>query len=301
MRRFVKIILSGGALGAVIVGALMAWPIGRVPDPITLTGDVGRGAYLARVSGCIACHTDVEAGGAPLAGGAGLATDFGTFYPPNLTTDPEHGIGNWVVEDFAAAIRQGISPEGAPYYPAFSYPFYGDFTDQDIADLWAAFQTVAPVAEPAHANEVAFPFDQRWGLKLWRAAFLYDPPTEPVTGKSDQWNRGRELVNGAGHCAACHTPRNLAGGRDLASRFAGNLALPGGSSAPSIQADDLLADDWTVANLAYALRTGITPSGDAFGGSMVEVVQMNTKFLTPQDLEAMATYLLEGDALIAAQ
>jgi mono/diheme cytochrome c family protein len=301
MRRFVKIILGGSALGVVTVEALMAWPIGQVPVPITVTGDVGRGAYLARISGCIACHTDAEGGGAPLAGGAGLATDFGTFYPPNLTTDPEHGIGNWAVEDFAAAIRQGISPEGAPYYPTFSYPFYGDFTDQDIADLWAAFQTVAPVADPAPANEVAFPFDQRWGLKLWRAAFLYDPPTEPVAQQSDQWNRGRELVNGAGHCAACHTPRNLAGGRDLTSRFGGNLALPGGSSAPSIQAADLLADDWTVANLAYALRTGITPSGDAFGGSMVEVVQMNTKFLTPQDLEAMATYLLEGDALIAAQ
>lgn len=301
MRRFVKIILGGSALGVVTVGALMAWPIGQVPDPITVTGDVSRGAYLARISGCIACHTDVEGGGAPLAGGAGLATDFGTFYPPNLTADPEHGIGNWAVEDFAAAIRQGISPEGAPYYPTFSYPFYGDFTDQDIADLWAAFQTVAPVADPAPANEVAFPFDQRWGLKLWRAAFLYDPPTEPVADQSDQWNRGRKLVNGAGHCAACHTPRNLAGGRDLGSRLAGNLALPGGSSAPSIQADDLLADDWTVANLAYALRTGITPSGDAFGGSMVEVVQMNTKFLTPQDLEAMATYLLAGDALIAPQ
>ncbi|WP_439117810.1 c-type cytochrome [Nereida ignava] len=298
MRLIVRAILGGGALGILAIGVLMAWPIKQVPESISMTGDVARGAYLARTAGCIACHTNTEEGGRPLAGGAGLVTDFGTFYPPNLTSDPDVGIGSWTVEDFAVALRQGISPDGEPYYPAFSYAFYADLTDQDIADLWAAFETVPAVTEAAPANVVSFPFNQRWGLKLWRAAYLYDPPTEPVEGQSDDWNRGRELVNGVEHCAACHTPRNLVGGRDLAQRFTGNPALPGGSSAPSIQASDLREGDWTISNLAYALRTGVTPSGDAFGGSMAEVVQQNSKFLTPEDLNAIATYLIEGDPLL---
>ncbi|APZ51114.1 cytochrome c, mono- and diheme variants family [Salipiger abyssi] len=230
-----------------------------------------------------------------MAGGAPLETDFGTFYPSNLTPDPEHGIGDWTAESFAKAVRQGIGPDGEPYFPAFPYPFYAEFSDQDIADLWAAFQTVAPVAEPAPYHDVSFPFDQRWGLKLWRAAFFYEPKSEPVPDRSDAWNRGRELVRGAAHCGACHTPRNLAGGRDLGAVFAGNAELPGGSKAPSIRAEDLEQNGWTVSSLAYALQSGLTPSGDAFGGSMAEVVREGTRFLSPQDREAMAIYLFDAE------
>jgi mono/diheme cytochrome c family protein len=295
MRLFLKGTLAVAAIGAAAAGAVAVWPVGTPPEPIAVAGDVQRGAYLARASGCIACHTNFEEGGAPLAGGAPLDTPFGTFYPPNLTTDPEHGIGAWTVEQFAQAVRQGVSPEGEPYYPTFTYPFYADFSDQQIADLWAAFQTVAPVAEPAPENEVGFPFDMRWGLKLWRAAFLTDPPTEPVPGRSDAWNRGRELVRGAAHCGACHSERNLAGGRVGRTPFAGNDALPGGSRAPSILPDALAERGWTVSNLAYALKTGVTPAGDVFGGSMVEVVQNGTSFLSKADLAAIATYLLDSD------
>ncbi|MEX5565999.1 cytochrome c [Pseudophaeobacter sp. 1A16562] len=289
--------LSGGTAACVAVAltAVIAWPVGSAPKPITTEGDVNRGAYLARASGCIACHSNFEAGGAPLVGGAPLKTDFGTFYPPNLTSDPEHGIGGWTAESFAKAIRQGIGPDGEPYFPAFPYPFYAEFPDQDIADLWAAFQTVAPVPEAAPDHAVGFPFNQRWGLKLWRAAFFHDPGTEPLPGRSAAWNRGRELVRGAAHCGACHTPRNLAGGRDPDAAFAGNDALPGGSKAPSIRAADLAKNGWTVSSLSYALQTGLTPSGDAFGGSMAEVVREGTRFLTPKDREAIATYLLDAD------
>ncbi len=177
---------------------LAAWPISRTPSPslAALDGNVQNGAYLARASGCIACHTNPE-GGAPLAGGVALETPFGTLYSPNLTTDLVHGIGGWTIDQFAVAVRQGISPEGEPYYPAFTYPFYADFSDQDIADLWAAFQTVPPVAEPSVAPSMMFPFNQRAGLKLWRAAFMHDPDTEPVEGKGDSWNRGKWLVEGA--------------------------------------------------------------------------------------------------------
>ncbi len=181
-----RTLLLVGALGAVGVFGLIAWPIGVEPPSMLkqLDGNVDRGAYLARASGCIACHSDFEAGGAPLAGGAPVRTDFGTFYPPNLTTDPDHGLGAWSISDFARAVRQGVSPEGDPYYPTFTYPFYTEFTDQDIVDLWAAFQTVPAVPEPSPEHDTGFPFDQRWGLKLWRAAYLEEPDTSPIEGRS---------------------------------------------------------------------------------------------------------------------
>jgi len=294
MRRIIKIGFGATALGAVVLGAIAAWPIGREPAPIGMPGNVERGAYLARASGCIACHTDFEGGGTPLAGGVKLDTPFGALYSPNLTTDPEFGIGDWTIQEFAKAVRQGVSPDGEAYYPAFTYPFYANFSDQDIADLWAAFQTVPAVSEPAPGHEMAFPFNQRWGLKLWRAAFLEPPRTAPVEGNDPVWNRGRELVEGATHCAACHTGRNFLGARNSdTDHFAGNPSLPGGNKAPAIDHETLRSRDWTVDAIAYALKTGITPSGDAFGGSMGEVVQQGTRFLTAEDRQAIATYLMD--------
>nr|WP_237212538.1 cytochrome c [Ruegeria lacuscaerulensis] len=291
---FYRLGLAGAVIAAVSLAGLMAWPIGRPFTPITLEGDVARGAYLARASGCIACHTDFAKGGAPLAGGVALETPFGTLYSPNLTTDPDHGIGGWSQTQFARAVREGVSPDGHAYYPAFPYPFYANFSDQEVADLWAAFQTVPPVTEPSRPLEMGFPFNQRWGLKLWRAAFLELPRTEPVVGKDEIWNRGRELVEGASHCAACHTARNIAGARKSdTEHFRGSDALPGGEKAPAIDHGTLADRGWDVASLAYALRTGITPEGDAFGGSMGEVVLYGTSFLTEADRTAIATYLMD--------
>ncbi len=295
MLTILRFVAAGIVAGGAFVVAVILWPIGRGGEAIDLVGDVDRGAYLARASGCIACHTDGAAGGAPLAGGAGLPTDFGTFFPPNLTTDPVQGIGGWSVEDFARAVRQGVSPEGNPYFPTFTYPFYTNFTDQEIADLWAAFRTVPAVAMAVPDHSVSFPFDQRWGLKLWRAAFLRPPETTVISGRSDTWNRGRWLAEGASHCAACHTARNLAGARIPGAAFAGNDALPGGGRAPSIRADDLRARGWTVDNLAFALRVGAMPDGDAFGGSMGEVVRDGTAFMTADDLRAISIYILDED------
>ena len=287
--------------GAIAVSAAIGfvflhfWPIGAKPSPelASLNGDVDRGAYLARASGCIACHSKPE-GGAPLAGGVELDTPFGTLYSPNLTTDLDQGIGNWTVEQFAVAVRQGISPEGEPYYPAFTYSFYADFTDQEVADLWAAFQTVPVVETPSSAPEMAFPFNQRAGLKLWRALFQFDPLTEPVEGKSDSWNRGKWLVEGATHCGACHTTRNLLGGRKVeTAKFAGSDMLPGGGKAPPIDSASLVREGWDAGSLSYALKTGLTPSGDAFGNAMGEVVLFGTQFLSTEDLNAMAEYLMD--------
>ncbi|WP_372887733.1 c-type cytochrome [Shimia sp.] len=294
MKKLIRFGFAAAAMASVGLAAVMAWPVGAPLEEFELEGDVARGAYLARAAGCIACHTDVANGGAPLAGGVRLATPFGTLVSPNLTTDPEHGLGGWTIEEFGRAVRQGVSPEGAPYYPAFTYPFYANFSDQEIADLWAAFRTVPPVAEAAPAHDMAFPFDQRWGLKLWRALFLEPPRTDPVAGKGEMWNRGRQLVEGAAHCAACHTARNLAGARLTdEAHLGGNDALPGGGKAPAIDAEALRRGGWTVDALAYALKTGLAPDGDAFGGSMGEVVLLGTGFLTDADRLAMAAYLLD--------
>ncbi len=288
-----------GVVALMVAGAggitgLRLYPVANPVEAITLIGDVGAGAYLARASGCIACHTNVEGGGLPLAGGAGFETQFGTVYAANLTTDPEFGIGDWSIEDFAKAVRQGLTPDDVPYYPVFTYAFYQDFSDQQIADLWVAFQTVAPVNEPVPITDLAFPFSERDGLKLWRAAFLHAPRTTPVSGQSDIWNRGRALVEGATHCAACHTERNIAGGRKVyTGRMEGNDVLPGGFKAPAITSTALVASGWDVDSLSYALQTGIMPSGDTFGGGMGEVVQMGTRFMTQEDRIAMATYLMD--------
>jgi len=289
---------------AVILGPLTAsagalllylWPIGESPPSEFPRGDALSGAYLARASGCVSCHTNFEAEGATLAGGAPLDTPFGVFVPPNITPHPEAGIGRWTIQDFAKAVRQGISPDGYPYFPVFTYSFYATFSDQQIADLWEAFRTVPAVAKRAPEHDVGLPFSFRSGLKLWRAGYLDTPQTDALMGTSGAWNRGRQLVEGPAHCAACHTGRTLAGGLKDSETFAGNDNLPGGNKAPSIRADDLTRKGWTAGNLAYALKLGILPSGDAFGGSMAEVVTYGTSFLTDADRTAIATYLLDPE------
>ncbi len=295
MKGLLRGIITLGVLAGGAYAGLRAWPIGGEPSRITLDGDARRGAYLARSSGCVACHTDTAAGGPALAGGAPLDTPFGSFAPPNITPDFAHGIGGWSKDNLARALREGISPDGEPYYPAFPFEFYAGFSDQDIADLWAALATVPPVTATRAENDVGFPFSIRSGLKIWRATALREAETAPVLGRSEEWNRGRELVEGAAHCGACHTGRGLLGGLDDRP-FGGNGDLPGDSVAPSIRAADLKEEGWTASALAYALETGITPSGDAFGGSMAEVVEQGTSFLDETDRRAIAAYLLEPQA-----
>jgi len=296
MRGLIRFSMASGAVAAGVGAmALYLWPIGESVPSEFPQGDALKGAYLARASGCVSCHTNFEAeGDAPaLAGGAPLDTPFGTFIPPNITPHPDAGIGRWTIQDFAKAVRQGVSPEGEPYYPVFTYSFYAKFTDQQIADMWEAFRTVPAVAQAAPEHDVGFPFGFRSGLKLWRASFNTAPETAALMGTTDDWNRGRLLVQGPAHCSACHTGRNLAGGLKASEVFAGNDDLPGGSKAPSIRSEDLVAKGWSVSNLAYALKVGMLPSGDVFGGSMAEVVANGTSFLTNADRTAIATYLLD--------
>ena len=295
MKKLGLLVIVALALSGAAFTTLDQWPIGRDPDLDALKGVPERGAYLARMAGCIACHTNFKEGGKPLAGGLALKTDFGTFYSPNLTTHKIEGIGDWTVSDFAKAVRQGVSPEGKPYYPAFPYPFYAKLSDQGIADLWAAFQTVPAVDEASKSQDLGFPFNVRASLKLWRALFFDQTSFQPKEGKSDMWQRGQYIVEGPAHCGACHTPRNLVGARKVESAMHGADKLPDGGKSPAITVDALTRRGWDKDSLAYALQTGLTPDGDVFGGSMGEVVRDGTAFLSQQDREAIAIYLLDLD------
>lgn len=281
-------------VGAGVI-AMFILPLNSQLSKISEIGDANRGAYLARMSGCIACHTNTEKNDAPLAGGLSIKTAFGAFYSPNLTTDKEFGIGDWSVERFSLAVRKGISSSGEPYYPAFPYPFYSKLTNQDIADLWAAFQTVPPVKTASKPQDMKFPFNFRSGLKIWRAAFLNQSSFAPEPTKNEIWNRGKYIVEGPAHCGACHTPRNFAGARQVELQLHGASDLPNGGKPPPITPEKLRHKGWTIGNLKYALKTGVLPDGDAFGGAMGEVVRDGTSFLNDDDLTAIATYLLDKE------
>jgi len=282
---------------AVFVGfagyaGLLAWPLGESRGvPADLEGEASRGEYLSRMAGCYACHTDHEGGGAAYAGGAALKTDFGSFRAPNITPDPDHGIGAWTLVDFERALRHGVSPSSEPYFPAFPYPFYTRLTDRDVADLWAHLRAVDPVSAPAAPNELTFPFDQRAGLKLWRARYFDPGPLADLEGE-ERWRRGRYIVEGPAHCGACHTPRDALGGRDMTRRFEGATDLPGDGKSPAITADALEAEGYGPDDIVFALQIGILPDGDFFGSSMAEVVEHGTGKLSEDDLRAIAAYLL---------
>ncbi len=275
-------------------GVLALWPIGA-PEPAAFPpGDAERGAYLARASGCVSCHTNAAAKGLALAGGAPLDTPFGTFVPPNITP---HTTAGSVPGPSRISPRLFDRASRRRATPTIRSSHIRSTQASRIRRSPTCGKRSAPFRRlrmlPRRMMSVSVQLSL--GLKLWRAAYLDAPETDALMGTSSPWNRGRLLVEGAAHCAACHTGRTLAGGLDASARFAGNDSLPGGSKAPSILTADLLEGGWTVANLAYALQSGLLPNGDAFGGSMAEVVAEGTSYLTDADREAIATYLLDPD------
>jgi mono/diheme cytochrome c family protein len=267
-----------------------------VPEEViaSLDGDPDRGAYFARLAGCIACHTNESGGGKLLAGGPPLKTPFGTFYGPNITPDPIAGLGRWSINDFARALLHGISPAGNPYYPAFPYTSYSKFTDQDIADLWAALNTVPEVDKPSTSHELSFPFNQRWALRGWQNLFFDSETFRDDPNRSELWNRGKYIVTGPAHCGACHTPRNPLGASDAKRALHGAGGLPGDERSPPITTAKLLEKGWNERNLAFGLRFGTKPDGDVLGGSMGEVIRDGTSWLSDEDLRAIAHYLLNN-------
>ena len=272
---------------AFIVG--LAW---STAAPAAETDAVARGRYLFDAGGCAACHTDFKNKGPLLAGGRALKTPFGVFYSPNITPDPEHGIGGWTVEDFMRAMRQGLAPDGTPYFPVFPYPSYTGITDDDLRDLRAYIFSLAPVAKPNRGHQVKAPFGWRFLLYGWRWLYFEPGPFRPHPERGKAWNRGAYLVEALAHCAQCHTPRNALGALDPALSFAGNPDGPEGDLVPNITPHrETGIGGWTDDDLDSLFRMGMTPDGDFVGGSMAEVVEHTTGRLGESDLRAVIVYL----------
>ncbi|MEO5807374.1 cytochrome c [Devosia sp.] len=256
----------------------------------TLVGDVERGNYLIKLGGCIACHTDVKGGRSPLSGGAALVTPFGSFVPPNITSDKAAGIGGWTLAMFSDAMSNGMGPQGH-LYPAFPYENYTLMSDQEIADLYAALQATAPVAEPAASSQIPFPFNIRLAMAGWKNLFFSPHRFQPVAGQSTEYNRGLYLATGPAHCVACHSPRNVLGALDWNKAFTGSPGGTGGK-APPITKAALIEAGYDADVLVQTLKDGFTPDFDVLGGPMAEVIADATSQWKDEDLKALAAYLL---------
>lgn len=250
---------------------------------------VERGRYVARLGDCVACHT--AKGGKAMAGGLALETPFGQLHSTNITPDPETGIGKYTFEQFDRAMRKGVAADGHNLYPAMPYPSYAKMTQDDMQDLFAyLMKGVAPVKQPNEPLGLGFPFNQRWGLKLWNWAFLDATPYQPDTSKDLLYQRGAYLVQGLGHCGACHTPRGWG--------FQEKTMTETGSKGAYFLAGETvegwralsLRNLWTVDETVKMLKTGQNSYGSV-SGNMVDVVQHSTQYMTDEDLRAIGTFL----------
>ena len=253
-----------------------------------------KGEYLARVGDCVACHTSAE-GGEPLTGGLGfLLPPMGTIHSTNISQHSDSGIGRYTYEEFHDVMKKGKGRHGY-LYPAMPYTSFKYVTDEDIEAIWAYLKSVNPRDRKNVENTGLFSFNFRLPLAIWSMVFLGDDALEHDNSKSESWNRGKYLVLGLGHCAECHTPRNLAQAMIWDKAFTGNLI--DGWQAPDISANMLHRQGWTAPELASFLKHGYSDKGTVFAG-MAEVVSNSTRYLTEADALAMATYLVEGDEAI---
>jgi mono/diheme cytochrome c family protein len=263
-------------------------------DAQAQTSKVERGKYLLHAGGCIGCHTDkqtLKAKGPILGGGRMLKTPFGTFFGPNITPHPEHGIGRWSKAQFKRALRHGRSPTGENLYPAFPYTSFTRMTDGDIEALWAYLRTVKPVDRPSKPHDLKFPYNIRFLVTFWKWLNFRSGPFVPDPSKSKVWNRGAYLVTALGHCGECHTPRNALGGLKRRLWLSGSSGGPAGS-APNITPDKKTGiGNWSAEDIASALKLGMLPDGDFVGGEMTEVIEYSTSQLSDADLKAIAAYL----------
>lgn len=282
------------ALVLALLGAAAFWALTR-PSTLPasafagLTGDATKGEPVFWAAGCASCHMAADAkGGAQLvlSGGQKFPSDFGTFLAPNISPDPDHGIGGWDLPTFANAVTRGVSPDGQHYYPVLPYAAYNKMALQDVADLKAFMDTLPPSATASLPHDVGFPFTLRRGLGLWKLLFL---KTDWVIAGdlTAQQIRGRYISEAMAHCAECHTPRNPIGGLQRALWLSGAPNPSGKGTIPNITPGKLA---WSEDEIVEYLTTGFTPEFDVVGGPMVHVVE-NMARLPAADRQAVAHYL----------
>ncbi|MDQ0042032.1 c-type cytochrome [Variovorax boronicumulans] len=283
-------------LAAVCAGVLVAMNL-RGEDPLpeqaqafeATPQQVERGRYLALAGNCAGCHT--TRGGQPYAGGLPLETPFGTIYSSNLTSDAKAGIGSWSSAHFWRAMHNGRSKDGRLLYPAFPYPNFTKVTREDSDAIYAYLRTVAPAPAPNLAHRLRFPYDTQAALAVWRALSFKPEAFVANAGKPAEWNRGAYLVDGLGHCIACHGTRNSLGATETRLGLSGGLIAVENWYAPSLT-DKRQAGvaGWPTADVVALLKTGTAPGGSVMG-PMADVVFRSTQHLSEADLTAMAGYL----------
>jgi mono/diheme cytochrome c family protein len=281
--------LSRFALAAAAI-TLLGAALPRASEAQTnMSAEAQRGEYLARIGDCVACHT--VRGGEPFAGGLEMHTPFGTLHTPNITPDRETGIGRWTEEDFWRALHLGRAPDGSAYYPAFPYPNYTRVTRADADAIFAYLKSIKPVRKRNIPHKMGFPFNQRALLNGWRALYFEPEVYEPAPNQTTEWNRGAYLVQGLGHCDACHTGRNILGATKQGAAFAGGVMPVQEWYAPSLTSSrESGLGQWEIEDIVAFLHTGVSKRGAVYG-PMSEVVFNSLQYMTEADVRAMAVYL----------
>lgn len=281
---------------AAISGASSAGP-GPAPAPPPLDAVVARGEYLARAGDCISCHS--RPNGAPFAGGLAMNTPFGTIVSTNITPDSEQGIGQYTQADFTRALRQGKARDGHHLYPAMPYTNFAKLTDEDLSALYAYFMKgVQPAKQDNAKTSLPWPFSMRWLMAGWNALYLHNETYTAEPAQTAEWNRGAYLVQGLGHCGACHTPRSITGAEKAPThrdgdRFLAGTIIDGWYAQPlrnTTETNGAGLLGWSGKDIVDYLKTGRNKHTAAFG-AMTEVVANSTQYLSRQDLASIAVYL----------
>ena len=287
-----------GLIGLCVLGGLgffaLAWRSSIAPiDPPAAASFprelIAKGETLAAAGYCASCHT--AKGGAPYAGGYGMATPFGVVYSTNITPDPETGIGRWSEAAFARAMHEGVARDGSHLFPAFPFDHFTRVTDEDVKALYAYFMSRPPVRAPAKSNTLPFPLDIRVLQVGWKLMFLSNRRYQPDATKSAEWNRGAYLAEGLSHCGGCHTPRNFLGAEKSSATYAG--ALVDGWIAPALTDANPAPLPWSQTDFFRYLRTGSSALHGTAAGSMSAVVHDGLAKLPDSDIEAIATYFAD--------
>ncbi|MBC7434874.1 MAG: c-type cytochrome, partial [Bdellovibrionales bacterium] len=287
-------LVAAGAMGVALVWYLNT--LDEAPGTAAATPGVSatprqieRGAYLARAGNCATCHT--ARGGQPYAGGFALPTPFGTIYGSNLTPDPAHGLGAWSPAEFWRALHNGRSKDGHLLYAAFPYPNYTRITREDSDALFAFLQSLPASAQPNRPHELRWPFSTQPALAVWRAMFFRPGAPLVQPAQTAQFNRGAYLVNGLGHCSACHAPRNAMGATEDEASLDGGMIPVQNWYAPSLaNPAEAGVAGWPVQEVVRLLKTGVSAHASV-AGPMSDIVLKGMQYLSDEDLTAVATYL----------
>ncbi len=265
LRRIFLVLLLAGIAAFSAYWWLSAPPIRWSQTVTAAAPSAANGETIFNIGGCSSCHAvPKQPDRLKLGGGLAIASPFGTFYAPNISPDPNDGIGRWSEADFVTAVMRGVSPGGTHYFPAFPYVSYAHATVRDVRDLFAYLKTLAPVSGKVRDHDLRFPFNIRRNVGIWKLLFFDGGLIIPDQSRSPQWNLGAYLVNSLGHCAECHSPRNFLGGIVARQRFAGGPDPEGEGWVPNITQKGIA--DWSWKDISFYLETGATPDGDSAGG-----------------------------------